>query len=153
MFIVDINKEHIAVAEARKLGIKIVAVVDTNTNPAHIDYPIPGNDDAIRAIELFASRIADAYLEGSGQLDKQLAEEQEASAAAEAEAEAAASEAVVAEAAASEAAPEAEAPQEEAAAGTEEDAAVETAASEEPAGEEADPASVAAEEGVENATS
>lgn len=64
VFIVDINKEHIAVAEARKLGIKIVAVVDTNTNPAHIDYPIPGNDDAIRAIELFASRIADAVGEG-----------------------------------------------------------------------------------------
>ena len=64
VFIVDINKEHIGVAEARKLGIKIVAVVDTNTNPAHIDFPIPGNDDAIRAIELFASRIADAVAEG-----------------------------------------------------------------------------------------
>ncbi|MGK0359803.1 MAG: small subunit ribosomal protein S2 [Bradymonadia bacterium] len=64
VFIVDINKEHIAVAEARKLGIKIVAVVDTNTNPAHIDYPIPGNDDAIRAIELFASRVADSVAEG-----------------------------------------------------------------------------------------
>jgi len=64
VFIVDIIKEHLAVDEARRLGIKTVAVVDTNTNPGHIDFPIPGNDDAIRSIELFASRIADAVLEG-----------------------------------------------------------------------------------------
>jgi small subunit ribosomal protein S2 len=64
VFIVDINKEHIAVAEAKKLGIKIIAVVDTNTNPADIDFPIPGNDDGIRSIELFTSRIADAVIEG-----------------------------------------------------------------------------------------
>ncbi len=64
MFVVDIIKEHIAVAEAKKLGIKVVAMVDTNTDPALIDYPIPGNDDAIRAIELFTSRIADAVIEG-----------------------------------------------------------------------------------------
>ena len=64
VFIVDIIKEHLAVAEARKLGIPIVAVVDTNTNPAGIDYPIPGNDDAIRAIELFTGRIADAVIAG-----------------------------------------------------------------------------------------
>lgn len=64
VFIVDIMKEHLAVDEARRLGIKTVAVVDTNTNPQFIDFPIPGNDDAIRSIELFASRIADAVLEG-----------------------------------------------------------------------------------------
>ncbi|MBU0552168.1 30S ribosomal protein S2 [Myxococcota bacterium] len=64
IFIIDILKEHIAVAEAKKLGIKIVAVVDTNTDPVDIDFPIPGNDDAIRAIELFSSRIADAVIEG-----------------------------------------------------------------------------------------
>lgn len=64
MFVVDINKEHIAIAEARKLGIKIVAIVDTNTNPGSIDFPVPGNDDAIRSIELFASRVADAVIEG-----------------------------------------------------------------------------------------
>jgi small subunit ribosomal protein S2 len=64
VFIVDVVKEHIAVAEARKLGIKIVAVLDSNADPAGIDFPIPGNDDAIRAIELFASKIADAAIEG-----------------------------------------------------------------------------------------
>ena len=60
MFVVDPNKEHIAVAEARKLEIPVVAVTDTNCNPDHVDHVIPGNDDAIRAIRLFASRIADA---------------------------------------------------------------------------------------------
>lgn len=64
IFIVDIIKEHIAVSEARKLGIKIVAVVDTNADPTGIDFPIPGNDDAIRSIELFTSRAADAVLQG-----------------------------------------------------------------------------------------
>ena len=64
VFIIDTVKEHIAVAEARKLGIKIVAVVDTNSDPDAIDHPIPGNDDAIRAIELFTSRIADAVMAG-----------------------------------------------------------------------------------------
>ena len=67
LFVVDIIKEHIAIAEARRLGIKIIAVVDTNTNPKDIDFPIPGNDDAIRAIHLFSSRIADAVLEGKAQ--------------------------------------------------------------------------------------
>ena len=64
VFIVDTLKEHIAVAEAKKLGIKIVALLDTNCDPAGIDYAIPGNDDAIRSIELFTSKIADAVLEG-----------------------------------------------------------------------------------------
>lgn len=67
IFIVDTNKEHIAVAEARKLGIKIVAVVDSNSDPEGIDFPIPGNDDAIRAIRLFTSRVADAVLTGKRQ--------------------------------------------------------------------------------------
>lgn len=65
VFVVDINKEHIAVAEARKLGIPVVAIVDTNTDPDQVDYPIPGNDDAIRSIKLFANMIADSYLDGS----------------------------------------------------------------------------------------
>ncbi|MCB9537790.1 MAG: 30S ribosomal protein S2 [Myxococcales bacterium] len=64
VFVIDTLKEHIAVAEARKLGIKVVAVVDTNSDPDNIDFPIPGNDDAIRAIELFTSRVADAVLAG-----------------------------------------------------------------------------------------
>jgi small subunit ribosomal protein S2 len=65
MFVVDPNKEHIAVAEARKLHIPVVAITDTNCNPDIIDHVIPGNDDAIRAIRLFANRIADACIIGS----------------------------------------------------------------------------------------
>ncbi|MBN2224457.1 MAG: 30S ribosomal protein S2 [Deltaproteobacteria bacterium] len=68
IFLVDPRKERIAVSEANKLNIPIVAVVDTNCNPDKIDYVIPGNDDAIRAIRLFSSRIADAILEGKQQL-------------------------------------------------------------------------------------
>jgi small subunit ribosomal protein S2 len=64
MFIVDPRKERIAVAEAKKLGIPIIAIVDTNCDPDEIDYVIPGNDDAIRAIKLISSSIADAVLEG-----------------------------------------------------------------------------------------
>jgi small subunit ribosomal protein S2 len=64
LFVVDTNKDRIAVAEANKLGIPVIALVDTNCDPAPIDYPIPGNDDAIRAIKLSASRFADAILEG-----------------------------------------------------------------------------------------
>jgi small subunit ribosomal protein S2 len=66
IFVIDPSRERIAVMEAKKLGIPVVAVVDTNCDPEETDYPIPGNDDAIRAIRLFASRIADAALEGSG---------------------------------------------------------------------------------------
>jgi small subunit ribosomal protein S2 len=62
--IVDTKKEYIAVREARKLGIPIVAIVDTNCDPSDADYLIPSNDDAIRAIKLFTSRIADACIEG-----------------------------------------------------------------------------------------
>jgi small subunit ribosomal protein S2 len=64
LFIIDVRKEEIAVAEANRLGIPIVAVVDTNCSPEGIDHIIPGNDDALRAVRLFASRIADAVLEG-----------------------------------------------------------------------------------------
>jgi len=64
LFIIDPRKERIAVAEARKLGIPIVAVVDTNCDPEEIDYVIPGNDDAIRAVRLLTSKMADAVLEG-----------------------------------------------------------------------------------------
>ena len=64
VFIIDVKKE-IAVAEANRLGIPIVAVVDTNCSPEGIDYVIPGNDDALRAVRLFASRIADAIVEGN----------------------------------------------------------------------------------------
>ena len=64
LFIVDPSKERIAVAEAKKLGIPIVAIVDTNCDPDEIDYVIPGNDDAIRAVKLIASTMADAIIEG-----------------------------------------------------------------------------------------
>lgn len=64
IFIIDVRKEEIAVAEANRLGIPVVAVVDTNCSPEGIDHVIPGNDDALRAIRLFAARIADAILEG-----------------------------------------------------------------------------------------
>ena len=64
MFVVDPRKEHIAVTEARILGIPIVGIVDTNCDPDEIDYVIPGNDDAIRAVKLIAGKLADAALEG-----------------------------------------------------------------------------------------
>ncbi|MDR6224198.1 30S ribosomal protein S2 [Desmospora profundinema] len=64
VFIIDPRKERIAVAEARKLGIPIIAIVDTNCDPDEIDHIIPGNDDAIRAVRLFTSKMADAVLEG-----------------------------------------------------------------------------------------
>jgi small subunit ribosomal protein S2 len=64
LFVVDSNKEAIAVEEARKLGIPVVAVVDTNCDPDKVDYVIPGNDDALRAIRLFTNKISDAVVEG-----------------------------------------------------------------------------------------
>ena len=72
LFVIDSNKEAIAVKEARKLGIPVVAVVDTNCDPDEVDYVIPGNDDALRAIRLFTTKIADAVVEG-----RTLATEQE----------------------------------------------------------------------------
>jgi small subunit ribosomal protein S2 len=79
MFVVDLNKEHIAVAEARRLGIPIVAIVDTNCSPDGIDFPIPANDDAIRAIQLYCELAADACLEGA-ELFNERAQSQEAEA-------------------------------------------------------------------------
>ena len=72
VFIVDPRKEGIAVKEAGKLGIPIVGIVDTNCNPDDIDYIVPGNDDAIRAIKLFSSKIADAALEGKKRLEERI---------------------------------------------------------------------------------
>ncbi len=72
LFVIDSNKEAIAVEEARKLGIAVVAVVDTNCDPDKVDYVIPGNDDALRAIRLFTTKISDAVVEG-----RQLATEQD----------------------------------------------------------------------------
>ena len=68
LFVVDPKKEYIAVSEANKLGIPVIGIVDTNCDPELIDYIIPGNDDAIRAIRLFASRAADAYIESAGHI-------------------------------------------------------------------------------------
>jgi small subunit ribosomal protein S2 len=81
LFVVDPKKESIAVAEANKLGIPVIAIVDTNCDPELVDYVIPGNDDAIRSIRLFSSRIADAYLTGSGRLEQRLMEQSEGAAA------------------------------------------------------------------------
>jgi small subunit ribosomal protein S2 len=73
LFVIDSSKEEIAVREARKLGIPVVAVVDTNCDPDLVDWVIPGNDDALRAIRLFAARVADAVLEGrQAALERQL---------------------------------------------------------------------------------
>ncbi len=72
LFVVDINKEHIAVQEAKKLGIKVVGICDTNSDPNLIDYPIPGNDDAIRSIKLFSEMIADAYVAGAQKYEQVL---------------------------------------------------------------------------------
>ncbi len=79
MVVIDSTKEDIAISEAQKLGIPIVAIVDTNGDPENIDYPIPGNDDAVRAIELFTSKIAEVILEGKkSRMEKELLEQQAA---------------------------------------------------------------------------
>ena len=91
IFVIDSNKEQIAVREARKLGIPVVAVVDTNCDPTEVDYVIPGNDDALRAIRLFTSKISDSAAEGVQMIDdKQIAEMQAAAQAADAASQAAA---------------------------------------------------------------
>ena len=64
VFVIDVDHERIAIQEANKLGIPVVGIVDTNSNPDGIDYVVPGNDDAIRAIEIYATAVADAVLEG-----------------------------------------------------------------------------------------
>lgn len=77
VFIIDAKKEKIAINETKKLGIPSVGIVDTNCNPEEITYPIPGNDDAIRAIRLLSSRMADAVIEGRQEYEKQLQEQME----------------------------------------------------------------------------
>ncbi|MDQ7088499.1 MAG: 30S ribosomal protein S2 [Acidobacteriota bacterium] len=67
LFVVDTRREHIAVAEANRLKIPVIGLIDTNADPNNIDFPIPANDDAIRSIELFATKIADAIIEGRNQ--------------------------------------------------------------------------------------
>ncbi len=79
LFVVDTEHERIAVQEANRLDIPVIAVVDTNCDPEDIDFPIPGNDDAIRAIRLFTSRIADNVLEGLNLVDQRFVGEDEAS--------------------------------------------------------------------------
>jgi small subunit ribosomal protein S2 len=76
VFVIDLKKERIAVSEARKLGIPSVGIVDTNCDPDEVDYIVPGNDDAIRAIRLFSSKIADAVIEGRQLYEKALQEEE-----------------------------------------------------------------------------
>ncbi len=83
IYIIDPRKERIAVAEARRLGIPIIAIVDTNCDPDEIDYIIPGNDDAIRAVRLLTSRIADAVIEGRAMIKDEMAEQQEQAATAQ----------------------------------------------------------------------
>lgn len=83
LYVIDTNHEHNAVHEANRLGIPVVAVVDTNCDPDLVDYPIPGNDDAIRAIKLFTSRVADSVMEGQAMIEgRGAAEEAERMAAA-----------------------------------------------------------------------
>jgi small subunit ribosomal protein S2 len=77
IYVVDTRQEHIAVAEARKLGIPVVAILDTNCDPDEVDYPIPGNDDAIRAVRLITNRVANACLEGIEERRKMEVHEEE----------------------------------------------------------------------------
>jgi small subunit ribosomal protein S2 len=77
VFIIDSRKEKIAVAETKKLGIPSIGLVDTNCDPDDVDYVIPGNDDAIRAIRLFSSKIADACIEGKKRREERLRQEAE----------------------------------------------------------------------------
>jgi small subunit ribosomal protein S2 len=90
IFVVDTRKEKIAVDEARKLKIPVIGIVDTNCDPDEVDHVIPGNDDALRAIRLFASKIAEAILGGRQMRESRIAEEDPARAAEAAEADAAA---------------------------------------------------------------
>ena len=93
LFIIDSSKEEIAIQEARKMGIPLVAVVDTNGDPEPINYPIPGNDDAVRAIELFVSKVAESIVEGKkNRISKELLEQKKGETQAAGEAGAAESE-------------------------------------------------------------
>ena len=80
LFVVDTRKEQIAVDEARKLKIPVIGIVDTNCDPDQVDFVIPGNDDALRSIRLFASRVADAVLDGRGERESAMAEQAQADA-------------------------------------------------------------------------
>ena len=158
LFVIDTVHEHIAIKEANRLGIPVVAVVDTNSDPEEVDFPIPGNDDAIRAIRLFTSRIADNILEGLNLADERfVGDDDEATAPAEisVEEEGAAAVAPVIEEVAAEAVVEEESVaeglviEETVAAEPEEDNAIEEtaeAASEEAEPEEAPEASANADE-------
>ena len=90
VFVIDTRKESIAVQEARKLKIPVIGIVDTNCDPDEVDYVVPGNDDALRAIRLFASKIADAVIAGRGMRESRIAEEDAAKAEEAAAADAAA---------------------------------------------------------------
>ena len=83
LFVIDVGCEHIAISEARRLGIPIVGVVDTNGEPAGIDFVVPGNDDAIRAIELYCKCVADACLEGAQLFQARVQSQEPAAAGAE----------------------------------------------------------------------
>jgi small subunit ribosomal protein S2 len=102
LFVIDTVHEHIAIKEANRLGIPVVAVVDTNSDPEEVDFPIPGNDDAIRAIRLFTSRIADNILEGLNLADERFVGDEESDVAAEAGVDGEIAEVVAAEAAVAE---------------------------------------------------
>ncbi len=79
MFVIDSSKEEIAIAEAQKMNLPIIAIVDTNGDPENLSYPIPGNDDAVRAIELFSNKVAEAILEGKkSRLEKGMLESKKA---------------------------------------------------------------------------
>ena len=78
IFVVDPKQEEIAVKEARKLGVPVIAVIDTNCDPDMVDYKVPGNDDAIRAIRLFCAAIADAVIEGRSLYEQSLVKDKEA---------------------------------------------------------------------------
>ncbi len=83
LFVIDVGKEHIAISEARRLGIPIVAIVDTNCDPDGIDFVVPGNDDAIRALELYLGLVADACLEGAQLFNERVTSSEGAAAKAE----------------------------------------------------------------------
>ena len=77
IFVIDSKNEEIAVAEARRLGVPVIAIVDTNCDPDVVDYVIPGNDDALRAIRLFASKVAESIIEGQGMANKDASQKEQ----------------------------------------------------------------------------
>jgi small subunit ribosomal protein S2 len=150
LFVIDTVHEHIAIKEANRLGIPVVAVVDTNSDPEEVDFPIPGNDDAIRAIRLFTSRIADNILEGLNLADERFVGEEEKDLAEEAGVVGEIAETVAVEAAAAEVAADASATP-DAAAEVGEVAAADVDAAEEVAEESAAEVAVVEEAAKESA--